>query len=285
MDKKNNLAAAIQMTSGPHLADNLAQAEQLLEQAAQQGAVLAVLPEAFPLRGQGVELKRARMQIQEDFGHGPIQDFLAKTAKRLHMWIIGGTIQIKSDDPTRSYAACLVFNAQGDIVGRYDKLHLFDVTLSDTEVYEESDSVMPGNKIVVVQTPIGKVGLSVCYDMRFPELYRELLTMGAEVFAVPVAFTATTGKMHWDILTRALAVHHFCYVIAAGQAGKQVRETFGHSVIISPTGEILAQLPDGPGVVMSEIDLEKLAQYRKQIPALLHQRLNVEKEHLQKIIC
>lgn len=285
MNAKPPLVAALQMTSGMDVVENLAQAEQLIAQAAKQGALLVVLPEMFPLLGQGPSLKQARIQIQEEIGHGLIQDFLAKTAKRYGVWMIAGTIPIKSGDPFRSYASCLVFNAQGEQVARYDKLHLFDVVLSADEAYQESDSTMPGNQLVVVQTPIGKVGLSVCYDMRFPELYRELLAMGAEIFAVPVAFTVTTGKMHWDILTRAMAIHHFCYVIAAGQYGRHMaRQTYGHSCIISPTGEVLAELPSGAGIVIAEIDLEKLAQYRAQIPALLHQRIALEKNNLQRLM-
>jgi nitrilase len=275
MDKASNQIAAIQMTSGMDVAQNLAQAGQLLEQAAQRGALLAVLPEMFPLLGQGRSFKQARMEIQETLGHGPIQDFLASTAKRLGLWIIAGTIPIKSVDPMRSYAACLVFNAQGEMIAHYNKLHLFDAVLSKTEAYQESENTMPGEDIVVVQTPVGKVGLSICYDIRFPELYRALLKKGAEIFALPAAFTVTTGRMHWDVLTRALAIHHFCYVVAAGQYGVHgmERETYGHSMIISPNGQVLAQLPHGTGVITAEIDLEKLAQCRKQIPALLHQRI------------
>ncbi len=267
--------AALQMNSGMDVAKNLAQAKGLLEQAARQGAVVAVLPEMFPLLGQGPNLKKARIQIQEKMGQGPIQDFLAKTAQRLGLWIIAGTIPIKSEEPDRSYAACLVFNDQGEIKARYDKMHLYDVVLSPEEVYRESDSTVPGDKVVVVQTPIGKVGLSVCYDIRFPELYRALLLQGAEIFAVPAAFTLTTGKMHWEVLTRALAIQQFCYVVAAGQQGVHGmgRETYGFSMIIAPNGEVLSQLPEGIGVVTADIDLEKLAQYRAQIPALLHQRL------------
>jgi nitrilase len=263
-----NLVAAIQMTSGMNVSQNLAQAQHLLEQAAQQGAVLAVLPEMFVLRGaQGDALKQARIEIAETIGHGPIQDFLAKIAKRLNLWIVAGTMPIKSSDLTRSFAACLVFNAQGEQVARYDKIHLFDVKLSHQEIYQESDSTVPGNSIVVVQTPVGKLGLSVCYDIRFPDLYRELISQGAQILAVPSAFTRTTGQMHWEVLTRALAIQQFCYVIAAGQYGPN---TYGHSMIIAPDGEILAQLPEGPGIILAGIDLEKLVDYRKSIPVLKH---------------
>ncbi len=281
-----HLVAAIQMTSGMNVAENLAQAQQLLEQAAKQGALLAVLPEMFPLVGKGPQLKQARLEIQETLGSGPIQDFLANTAKRLGLWIIAGTIPIKSENPKRSYAACLVFNDKGENIARYDKLHLFDAVLSDEEAYQESHSTIPGNNIVLVQTPVGKVGLSVCYDMRFPELYRIMLQMGAEIFAVPVAFTVTTGKMHWDTLTRALAVHNFCYVIAAGQYGAKGmrRETYGHSTIISPRGETLAELAKGAGVVIAEVNLDALAEYRALIPAILHQRIVQKDETFKRLI-
>lgn len=274
MDNVRNQIAAIQMTSGMDLTENLAQAGQLLEQAAQRGALLAVLPEMFPLLGQGRLFKQARIEIQETLGHGRIQDFLASTAKRLGLWIIAGTIPIKSVDPMRSYAACLVFNAQGEMITHYNKLHLFDAVLSETETYQESENTMPGEDIVVIQTPVGKVGLSICYDIRFPELYRALLKKGAEIFALPAAFTLTTGKMHWDVLIRALAIQQFCYVIAAGQTGLHGmgRETYGHSAIISPKGEVLSQLSEEVGVITANIDLDELTEYRKKIPALIHRR-------------
>lgn len=277
--------AAIQMTSGMDVTNNLAQAEQLLLQAAKQGAVLAVLPEMFPLLGKGPAFKAARIQLQETDGSGPIQDFLSRTAKQLGIWIIAGTMPLKSADPTRAYAACLVYDANGDRVARYDKLHLFDAKLSDSEAYHESDTTVPGNKIVLVQTPVGKVGLSVCYDMRFPELYRELLSLGAEIFAVPVAFAVTTGKMHWDVLTRAIAIQNFSYFIGAGQYGRHVgRETYGNSVIIAPNGEVLSRLEQGAGVVIATINLAELANLRAQLPALKHQRIAAEKNSLDIVI-
>jgi deaminated glutathione amidase len=282
----NPTVAAIQMTSGMDVHENLAQAKRLLEEAAAKGAQLAVLPEMFPLLGQGPEFTQARMKIQENEGQGLIQDFLSDIARRLNLWIIGGTIPLASNDPMRSYAACLVFDEKGSVVARYDKLHLFDANLASSESYRESDNTMPGDKIVLVQTPVGKVGLSVCYDMRFPELYRELLNLGAEILAIPVAFTATTGKMHWDVLTRAVAIQNFCYVIAAGQQGTHGmgRQTHGNSAIISPCGQVLAQLENGMGVVHAQIDLQQLSQKRAQIPALTHQRILTTSLNLKKVV-
>lgn len=268
------LISAIQMTSKMDLAENLSMAKELLERSADKGAKLAVLPENFALLGQGPDFKQARLGIQETLGSGPIQDFLANTAKRLNLWIVAGTIPIKSSDPIRPYAACLVFNDKGDCVAQYNKVHLFDVVLSDSEQYRESDSITPGHDSVVVATPLGKIGLSICYDLRFPEFYRKLVDKGAEILVLPAAFTLTTGRMHWDVLTRALAIQQFCYVVAASQTGihGMGRKTYGHSAIISPKGEVLAHISDEIGVITAEVDLYELAEYRKQIPALTHKR-------------
>ncbi|MFA6037338.1 MAG: carbon-nitrogen hydrolase family protein [Legionellales bacterium] len=259
-------AAALQMTSNIDVISNLAQAENLLTQAAAQGATLAVLPENFALLGQGPEFKKIRLTIQETLGQGLIQGFLADISKRLGLWIIAGTMPIKSTDSVRPYAACLVFNDKGERIAQYNKINLFDVALSESEVYRESDSIMPGTDAIVVQTPIGRVGLSVCYDLRFPDLYRSLVEKGAEILVVPAAFTKTTGEMHWEVLTRALAIQQFCYVIAPAQTGVHGmgRKTFGHSVIVSPKGEVLAQLHNEIGVIVAELDLKELAVYRKK---------------------
>lgn len=268
------IVAAIQMTSKMDLQENLLMVQVLLEDAKAKGAVLAVLPENFALLGQGPDFKSRRFEIQESLNIGPIQDFLANIAKRLNLWIVAGTMPIKSQDPKRPFAACLVFNAQGERVAQYNKIHLFDVVLTDEEQYRESDSIFPGDEAVVVSTPLGKMGLSICYDVRFPELYRQLVKKGAEILVLPAAFTLTTGRMHWNVLTRALAIQQFCYVIAAAQTGTHGmgRQTYGHSAIISPSGEILSELADEVGVIVAEIDLNKLTDYRKKIPALVHQR-------------
>jgi nitrilase len=269
--------AAIQMTSTMDVKENFLMTQRLLEQAAAKGSILAVLPENFAFLGQGPDFKKARLVIQEDLGVGPIQDFLANTAKRLNLWIIAGSIPIKSSDVLRPYAACLVFNAKGECVAHYNKMHLFDVVLSDTEQYRESESITPGDECVVVQTPVGKMGLSICYDLRFPEFYRLLVEKGAEILALPAAFTLTTGKMHWDVLIRALAIQQFSYVIAAGQTGihGMGRQTYGHSAIISPKGEVLSQLSEEVGVITAEVDLDDLAQYRKRIPVLENNKTSI----------
>ena len=272
MSKK---VAAIQMTSGMDLDQNLAMAQQLLEEASAKGALLAVLPEMFPLLGQGEACTQAKRAIQEEKGHGKIQDFLSAQAKRLNMWIVGGTIPVKSHEAHRSYAACLVYNAQGENVAEYDKIHLFDAVLSDDECYLESSATLPGNDIVVIDSPIGKIGLSVCYDMRFPELFREMFRRGAQVFLIPAAFTVTTGQMHWEVLLRARAIENFCYVVASAEWGVHGggRETFGDSMIVAPTGAIIDRLAAGVGVVIADIDLDFIDRERQKIPVHHHQRI------------
>ena len=270
--------AAIQMTSGMDLNDNLKMAKKLLEEAVTHGATVAVLPENFPLLGKGEEYKKIKCSIQETEGHGKIQDFLSHTARKLNLWIIGGTIPLTSETPEKSYAACLVYNAQGEKIARYNKLHLFDVTLNSQESYKESDTIVAGNNIVVVDTPVGRIGLSVCYDIRFPELFRELFKRGAEILIVPAAFTIPTGKAHWEILLRARAIENFCYVVAAAQWGThgQGRETYGDSMIIAPYGEVITRLTQGNGVIIADIDLERVYSARRKIPVGEHQRIFID---------
>lgn len=271
----NTKVAAIQMTSGLDLDANLAMAKTLLEEAAAKGAVLAVLPEMFALLGRGDACTQAKRAIQEEKGSGKIQDFLSATANRLNMWIVGGTIPLKSHEAHRSYAACLVYNADGENIAEYDKIHLFDANLSHQECYAESSVTMPGDTIVVIDTPIGRIGLSVCYDIRFPELFREMFRRGAQILMVPAAFTVTTGQVHWEVLLRARAIENFCYVVASAEWGVHGggRETFGDSMIIAPTGEILSRLAAGTGVVIADIDLEFLNREREKIPVGSHQRI------------
>jgi nitrilase len=229
-----------------------------------------VLPENFAFMGKN-ELDK--LQIQEKFGHGLIQDFLAQQAKQLGIWIIGGTIPIASQDPNKVYAACLVYNDQGQCVARYDKIHLFDVTVTpNTEIYRESNAITPGEKIVVVDTPVGRVGLAVCYDIRFPELFREMLKQDVEIIALPTAFTLKTGQAHWEVLTRARAIENQCYLIAACQTGthENGRQTYGHSLIIDPWGKILNCLPDTIGTVTADINLLKLQEIRQTFPTIKH---------------
>lgn len=261
------IMAAIQLSSGMDLADNLAQAADLLAQAAGQGAVMAVLPEMFPLLGQGEDFTQAKNLLQETEGKGFIQDFLFEQARRLKLWIIGGTLPLKSQDPHRPFASSLVITPEGKIAARYDKIHLFDAVLSETEAYSESEATLPGKKAVLVDTPCGKMGLSVCFDVRFPELYRELYAQGAELFVVPSAFTVPTGIAHWEVLLRARAIENYAYLIAAAQVGThgQGRKTYGHSMIIDPTGKIIASLESEPGFLLAEIDSELIALQRKKM--------------------
>lgn len=269
--------AAIQMNSGMDLSQNLALARTLLKEASDKGATLAVLPEMFPLLGSGCSFTSKKLLIKEKEGSGQIQRFLSEQARELGIWIIGGTIPLESNDQNKTYASCLVFNNKGTQVARYDKIHLFDVTLSPSESYRESDTTMPGDKIVVVDTPLGRIGLSVCYDIRFPELYRALFNLGADIIVIPSAFTLQTGKEHWEILARARAIENFSYVVCSAQWGKHgdSRETYGNTLIVAPSGQIIAHLEEGNGVVLSEIDSELIKAQRKRMPVKDHQRITI----------
>lgn len=268
-----SVAAVIQMTSGPDVQQNMRTAFTLLEEAAQRGAKLAALPENFLLMGM---TEQDKFSIAEDEGQGPIQQWLVHTARQLNLWIVAGTIPLKVPHESRLAAACLVVNAQGEVVARYDKIHLFDVDVEDaTGQYRESATLRPGQSAVLVDTPIGKVGLAICYDMRFPELFRQLSAAGAEVLIIPAAFTVPTGKAHWDVLLRARAVENLCYVLAPAQSGVHAngRETYGHSMMINPWGEVIVCKEKGVGVIAAEIDLNSLHERRRKFPALTHRRL------------
>jgi nitrilase len=261
------------MTSSADLQDNLRTAHELLRQAAQRGATLAALPENFALMGMSDQDKFA---IAEHDGDGPMQNWLANTARELGIWIVAGTLPIKLPTEPRVAAASLVVNAHGERVARYDKIHLFDVEVDDgTRSYRESATIAPGERVVVVDTPIGKLGLAICYDVRFPELFRQLSVRGAEVLVLPSAFTVPTGRAHWDILLRARAVENLCYLLAPAQTGLHAngRETYGHSMIVDPWGEVLASQLHGVGVVTAEIDLAGQRARRQRFPALTHRRL------------
>lgn len=266
-------AAVIQMTSGTQVQGNLAAAYALLKQAAHDGAALAVLPENFVLMGHHEHDKYA---IAESFGAGPIQSWAGNTARELSMWIVAGTMPIKVPDETRVAAASLVFNAQGECVARYDKMHLFDVDVSDAQGrYRESASMVHGQTPVCIDTPIGKLGLAICYDMRFPELFRLLSARGAQVFSIPAAFTVPTGRAHWEVLLRARAIENLCYVLAAAQTGhhENGRDTYGHSIIIDPWGEQLVCKPHESGVVIADVDLQHQTTMRQRFPVLSQRRL------------
>lgn len=265
-------AAAIQMNSGPDVSANLALADRLLGDAAADGCMLAVLPENFalmPTRG------RDKAKHAEFPGDGPIQRFLADAAKRHGLWIVGGSIPLSSPDEGRVFGACVVVDDVGHASVIYRKIHLFDVDLPGRdESYRESDSMYPGDETAVVDTPIGIVGLSICYDVRFPELFRALVDQGATIFTIPAAFTVVTGTAHWHTLLRARAIENLAWVIAPGQFGTHAdgRTTFGHSLICDPWGRIVAEQADGNAVVMAEIDPESPRKLRQEFPVLANRR-------------
>ena len=274
MSSKPIKAAAIQLASGTNVNANLLTTEKLLEEAARQGASLAVLPENFAFLGAD---SADALPYREREGDGPLQDFLSRIAARLGIWIVGGTIPLEGDDRARWRAASLVFDDKGHEVARYDKRHLFDVTLVESgEQYNESDTIEPGDQVVVVDTPIGRLGLAVCYDLRFPELFRALVDRGAEVFSLPAAFTAVTGRAHWDILVRARAIENLAYVIAAAQGGFHIkgRETYGHSMIVDPWGTVLDERERGNGLAIATINPQFQTSTRRNFPSLSHRRLS-----------
>jgi nitrilase len=262
--------AALQMASGPQLQANLMEAGRLIKEAAAQGAGMVVLPETFVLMGKQ---EQERLAIAESAGDGPIQQFLQQQAQKYKVWIVAGTIPIRSDDPDHAYATSFLYNAQGDVVARYDKIHLFDAMVGENrDTYTESAATKPGAQPVVVDTPFGRLGMSVCYDLRFPELYRRLSAEGAQILVVPSAFTEITGKAHWDVLLRARAIENLCYVVAAAQGGYHVngRTTYGHSMVVDYWGNILNMREKGAGIVTASLDLASLEQQRKTFPVLSH---------------
>ncbi len=264
--------AAIQMASGPNVKAYLAEAEKLIKIVVQQEAELVVLPENFAIMGMA---ETDKVKIAEDVGSGLLQDYLKEQARKHNIWLVGGTIPIRSSESGKVFAACLLFNPQGELVTRYDKIHLFDVTIeASNESYTESETITPGDKIVVVDTPFGRLGLAVCYDLRFPELFRALIDLNMEICALPSAFTSLTGRVHWESLLRSRAIENLSYMIAADQGGYHVggRETHGDSMIVDPWGQVLNRLPHGTGVVVADIDVAKLEHTRKMFPALNHKR-------------
>ena len=269
-------AATIQMVSTDDVDANLSQAAELIATAAGQGAGFALLPEYFPLMSDDEE---AKLRIGEAQGQGPIQEFLSGQAKQHQLWLMAGTLSLLSAAAGRVHNSCLLFDPEGGCVQRYDKIHLFDVQVGsrgeDKEVYNESATIAPGKDVAVAETPLGRFGMTVCYDLRFPELYRALSQRGAELITVPSAFTYATGKRHWEVLLRARAVENLCYVIAANQGGQNTekRRTWGHSMIVDPWGDVLCGLEDGPGVACAELDLARVRDLRHSFPALSHRVL------------
>jgi nitrilase len=261
--------AAVQMVSGPDIAQNLRDADRLVAEAAARGARLVALPEYFPLIS-GDETDKVRAREKE--GEGPLQDFLRETALRHKVWLVGGSIPLEASVPEKVRNSCLAFDDAGRRVARYDKIHLFGFRRG-TEQYDESRTIEAGGEAVAFDSPVGRVGLSICYDLRFPELYR---SMGpVDLLVVPAAFTHTTGQAHWELLLRARAVENLCYVLASAQGGTHPsgRRTWGDSMVVDPWGAVLERLAQGPGVVTAEIDPARIAELRASLPALAHRKL------------
>ncbi|MDX2219901.1 MAG: carbon-nitrogen hydrolase family protein [Burkholderiales bacterium] len=261
--------AAVQMASGPHVSANLQEAGRLIELAAASGARLVALPEYFGIMGMKETDKVAAREKPND---GPIQNFLSETAKKHGIWIVGGTAPLASSQPDKVRNACLVYDKTGTQVARYDKIHLFNLNLGQ-ENYAEERTIEPGDRVVTIDSPFGKLGLSVCYDLRFPELYRAMRDV--DIIFVPSAFTATTGKAHWEPLIRARAIENLAYVVAPAQGGYHVngRETHGDTMIVDPWGVILDRLPRGSGVVVAGVNPGYLRTIRQSLPALTHRTL------------
>jgi predicted amidohydrolase len=267
-------ASAIQMTSGTQVAQNLARARELLEQAAARGAKLAVLPENFAIMARR---ERDKREAAEDDGDGPIQAMLSAAARELALTLVGGTIPLRVPGETRVAPASLVYGPDGKRIGRYDKMHLFDVNVPDAaESHRESAGMVPGREIKVFDTPAGRIGVAVCYDLRFPELFRAMSKQGAQCFAVSAAFTVPTGEAHWELLTRTRAVENLCHLVISAQAGEHEngRRTYGHSMVVDCWGGIVDVLAAGEGAAVGEIDLERQARVRREFPALEHRVLD-----------
>lgn len=261
--------AAVQMISTPVVEENIETARRLIGDAAETGADLVLLPEYWPSIGQN---DAERILHAEPFGSGLIQDFMAEMSSKYGIWLIGGTLSLVSSDPGKVLNSSLVYNPEGEHVARYDKIHLFGFS-TERESYDESAYICGGEDVVTFDAPFGKVGLSVCYDLRFPELYRAFGE--CTLIVVPAAFTYTTGKVHWEVLLRARAIENQAYVLAAAQGGRHVtgRRTWGHTMLIDPWGDVKAVLPEGEGIVAGEIDFGLLSSIREKLPALKHRKL------------
>ena len=261
--------AALQMVSGPTVAGNLEVAGRLIAEAAARGAQLVALPEYFGILGMK---DTDKVDVREPEGNGPIQAFLSAAAKQHSLWIVGGSAPLVSADPGKVRNTTLVYDANGRQVARYDKIHLFGFQMGD-ERYDEANTIEPGDTPVTVDTPFGRLGLSICYDLRFPELYRAMKDV--DIILVPSAFTETTGRAHWETLLRARAIENLAYVLAPAQGGRHAngRETHGDSMIIDPWGVVLDRLPSGAGVVVADINLERMRGLRRNLPALSHRTM------------
>jgi deaminated glutathione amidase len=262
--------AAVQLASGPNVKGNLNEAGRLIEMAAAQGARLVALPEYFAIMGMRDDDK---VKAREKPGAGPIQEFLATTARRHGIWLVGGSVPLVSASPHKVRNSCLVYDDQGKLAARYDKIHLFGFSMGE-ERYEEERTIEPGSDVVTLDTPFARLGLSICYDLRFPELYRAMKPV--DIILVPSAFTETTGKAHWETLIRARAIENLAYVLAPAQGGYHLsgRETHGDSMIVDPWGVVLDRLPRGSGVVVAPVNLQHLRNLRQSLPSLTHRTLH-----------
>jgi len=260
--------AIVQMNSSHNVGENLQKLNVFFKQAQKGGAELLVLPENFAFMGMQAGDK---LFVAEEFVEGVIQRTVSQLAKLHSIWVIAGSLFLQHSK-ARVKASSLVYNHNGENIARYDKIHLFDAQVSDKELHHESMTIAPGNKTAVVDTPVCRIGLSICYDLRFPELYRKLVLEGAELFTVPSAFTAITGAAHWEVLIRARAIENLCYVLAPNQGGVHTngRSTHGHSMIVDPWGKIINEQPEGEGVIFADIDLQRLQQLRKEFPCNEH---------------
>jgi len=261
------------MASGPNVGANLLEAERLIGMAVDKEARLVVLPENFAIMGKE---EKDKVALRESDEGGRIQEFLSQQAAKHGVWLVGGTIPMSAKADNKIRAACLLYDDKGRLAARYDKIHLFDVSVVDSdERYTESETIEPGDQTVVVDTPFGKLGLAVCYDLRFPELFRTMVDQGMEIIALPSSFTAITGKAHWEVLVRARAIENLCYVLAAGQGGYHVngRATYGHSMIVDPWGQVMNELANGSGLVCAEMDLGRLKNIRRTFPCLDHRNI------------
>ncbi len=265
--------AAVQMASSPDVRANINEAERLISDAAKMGSKLIVLPENFALMGK---TEFDKLDHKESDDGGPIQDFLANISKQYSIWLVAGTVPMTASSNNKIRAACLVYNDKGKRIARYDKIHLFDVNVPGTEEqYQESETIEAGENALVLDTPFGRIGVAVCYDLRFPELFRQMIDEGMEILVLPSAFTAKTGAAHWDLLVRTRAVENLCYVIASNQGGFHLngRETYGHSMIVDPWGKVVSEITSGSGIASGEVDCELLRKIRVSFPALHHRRL------------
>lgn len=265
-------AAAIQMCTGIDVTENLVSAEALVAQASEQGANLVVLPEYFPFMGEDLS---AKLAIMEPAGNGRIQQAMSNWAKQYGVWLVGGSIPIISDIPGKPFARCYVFNEQGKIVTHYDKIHMFDVQVDDNiQHYRESDYSLAGEGPVICDTPWGAMGIAVCYDIRFPELFRYYFEHNVSLVVLPSAFTVPTGRAHWEVLLRARAIENQCFMIAAAQSGlhENGRETWGHSMIVDPWGKIITEIESQTGAAVASLDMALIEQLAEKMPVKQHRK-------------